>query len=173
MFKYLIMASQFKKVIPGYNNEEHIINFDNYTNTPKSLDDFIYKLKGIKTVGKWDTWSRTYIEVPLEVLFEFGIISNLPLVSYVNFIYNKQFNYCYPGEIFTGDAAWFDEYQELNENEIKSSLSYKKLKEVLENTDKSKTFFDFYNRSKEKWSIVPIHNEDIAEIAAKLNKHLK
>ncbi len=167
------MASEFKKVIKEYNNEEHIINFDNYPKNSKNLDDFIDKLKGIKTAGKWDTWARTYIEVPLEVLFEFGIISNLPLVSYVNFIYNKQYNYCYPGEIFTGDAAWFDEYQDLNKIEIKISPSYKKLKEVLENTDKSKAFVDFYNRSKDKWSVVPIHHKDIAEIAAKLNKHIK
>lgn len=141
------MASEFKKVIKEYNNVKHVINFDNYPKNSKNLDDFIHKLKGIKTVGKLDTGSITCIEVPLEVLFEFGIVSNLPLVSYVNFFNNKQFNICYPGKIFTGDAAWFDEYQDLNEVIIKSSLSYQKLKEALENTDKSKAFVDFYDIS--------------------------
>src|SRR5690606_35905695 len=99
------MASELKKVIEEYNNEEHIINFDGYPSASKDLDNFVENLRGIKTKRKWDAWSRTYIEVPAKVLFEFGIVSNLPLVSYVNFVNNHPYNYCYPGEIFTGDAA--------------------------------------------------------------------
>ena len=119
------------------------------------------------------TWARTYIEVPAEVLFEFGIISNLPIVSYTNYIMNNPKNYSYPGEIFSGDAAWFDFYEIMDSSQILKSSSYKNLKKALENIDKNKSFIDFYNQSKDKWLIIPIINDELAEIATKLNNHIK
>lgn len=88
-------------------------------------------------------------------------------------IMNYDYYYCYPSTIFSGDAAWFDQYQELDEKEIKESFSYQKLKLALENKDCNKSFYDFYDTAKDKWKIVPIHNEAIAKIANDLNKHLK
>lgn len=167
------MIKEPKVVTREIINVKPIINFDNYTKYNIKLDDYIQKLKGIRTTGKGDTWGRIYVEIPSEVLFKFGIISNSPIVSYLNMIMNNEHYYCYPGTIFSGDAAWFDQYQELNEKEIKESYSYQKLKLALENNDCSKSFYDFYDTAKDKWKIVPIHNEEIAKIAYDLNNHLK
>ncbi len=86
---------------------------------------------------------------------------------------NHPYNYCYPGEIFTGDAAWFDEYQEIDSSKIRGTLSYKRLKEALENTSQEKSFTSFYDQTQDKWGIVPVQNKELAEIARHLNKHLK
>lgn len=165
------MTNTKKRVPKDYKKMPNSINTDLYKEKTNNLDLFLDKLVGVQTDDKWSTWGRDYIQIPPEVLLEFGIISNLPLVAYVNYVINESKFYCYPGEIFSGDAAWFDYYKELDATEIKKSESYKKIKNALE--QKEINFFENFNTSKDKWNIVPILNPELAKIASILNKHIK
>lgn len=159
------------EVPKNYKEQVCTINFDAFETTTGNLDDHLKDLKAIVTVGKGDTWGRTYIEISEVVLRVFGIISNLPLVVYVNYIINKPYFYCYSGEIFSGDAAWFDYYNEITSDELINSVGYRKLKEAL--TDKSKPFIDHFNTHSQKWAIVPVENIAKAMMAKDKNNHIK
>jgi len=155
----------------NYQTQECLINFENYKFKTANLDDFIHELKVIETLRKQSTWGRCYIEVPPKVLNEFGIISTLPLVTYVNYVFNKKYFYCYSGEIFSGDAAWFDYYNEVQIDSTIETSSYKHLKNALE--IKEKSFLDHFDYIDEKWREVPVENEYLAEFARNLNTHIK
>lgn len=49
------MINELKEVTREIINVEPIINFDNYTKYSSKLDDYIQKLKGIRTIRKGDT----------------------------------------------------------------------------------------------------------------------
>lgn len=153
---------------------EWIASLDNYNNPnfipSKKLEDFGHLLKYAETNDKWRTWGRTYIEVPIEVLSHFGIVSNLPITFYVNYVNWVPKNYVYGGAIFTGDAAWFDSQNELDTLPV-SSESFRLAKEALENESNS-TFLSYFNRHKQKWNEVPIHHPLLADVASKLSLHI-
>lgn len=155
--------------------ENPIISFDfekSITNKCK-LIDYIDELKFIATQDKWLTWGRTYVEFPIHVLNEFGIRSTHPLTIYFNYVYHKKFILVYVGSIFSGDAAWFDEYVELSSADFpkKSPFNWKQLQDILENHEK-KNFLDYFDSNTEKWNIVRIHNFEAATIAKQHNNHL-
>ncbi len=158
------------EVPKNYKEQACVINFDAFENKTENLDDYLIGLKSISTYRKGDTWGRTYIEVSEVVLCLFGIVSNVPLVVYVNYVMNKPYFYCYAGEIFSGDAAWFDYYSDVSPDELVASGCYRKLKEAL--TDKSKPFINHFNAHSQKWSIVPVENIAKALIAKEKNNHL-
>lgn len=159
------------QVPKNYQNQPCSINFEGFKNKIASLDDFKNELIVVRTAQKWSTWGRTYIEMPPSVLVNFGIVSTLPIVAYINFISGNPYFYCYTGEIFSGDAAWFDYYEVVDTAKIESTLSYNRLKLAIE--DKSKEFIDHFNQQEQKWEIVPIVNEEMADFARNLNKHIK
>jgi len=163
----------WNKVERVNSNENFVLNTDKYHTTTNDLDSFISEFKAIRTKKKWDTWGRTYLEIPPRVLSEFGVLTNAPFVCYVNYVLNKAKFYGYSGEIFVGDAAWFDEYQVIDADDIIKTETYKQIKTALHNTDESMSFQDFFNTAKEKWNIVPITNHELAEYASKLNNHIK
>ncbi len=163
--------NQLLPVPKNYQEQKCFINFDEFKTKTANLDDYLNDLKVIKTDRKGSTWGRCYIEVPPNVLFKFGITCNLPLVAYVNYVYNSPKFYCYEGEIFSGDAAWFDFYTELKSDDFVKNQSYLNLKKALEN--KSKDFTEHFDTHSKKWDIVPISNEILAEIAKKFNNHIK
>ncbi len=171
--------SEILEVISDYKKQECFMNFDKYHELTANLDDFLPELVGISTKQKWSTWGRTYIEVSPEVLSRFGVTSNLPLVGYLNLIYRNSYYFLYPGKIFEGDAGWFDLYEELNENEIRSSASYKAIKSALENQkvdadmSSEESFLSFFNDAEDKWKEVPIQNPELAKWAKLTNSHLK
>lgn len=159
------------QVPKNYDNQPCSINFDNFKSKNANLDDFINELKAVETIQKWSTWGRRYIEIPPSVLINFGILSTLPLVSYVNYVERDPYFYCYTGEIFSGDAAWFDFYKEIENSKINDTQSYIRLKMALE--DKSGNFINHFNEHNQKWTIVPVENEQMAAFARNLNKHIK
>lgn len=159
------------QVPKNYQNQPCSINFEGFKTKIANLDDFKNELKVVRTYQKWSTWGRTYIEIPPSVLLNFGIVSTLPLVAYINFIGGDPYFYCYTGEIFSGDAAWFDYYEVVDTEKIESTLSYYRLKLAIE--DKSKEFIDHFNQQEQKWEIVPIVNEEKADFARNLSKHIK
>ena len=158
------------EVPKNYKEQACIINFDAFETKTENLDDYLIGLKAITTEGKGATWGRTYIEISEVVLWLFGVLSNAPLVVYINYVMNKPYFYCYSGDIFSGDAAWFDYYSEVTSDELIDSADYRKLKEVL--MDKSKPFINHFNAHSQKWTIVPIENISKAFIAQLKNKHL-
>lgn len=159
------------KVPKNYKNETNSINFDNFKNSIANLDDYKNELKVVSTFQKWSTWGRTYVEVPPSVLSNFGIISSTPFVSYINYVYNKPYFYCYTGSVFSGDAAWFDFYEEKDIMELSLLESYRRLKEAIE--DKKGDFINHFNVQQNKWNIVPISNPELAKFARNVNKHIK
>ena len=163
------MATTFQ-VPKEYQNLPYSINFEHFETKTDDLDNFIFELKSISTHRKWSTWGRTYIEISPSVLINFGILSTTSLVVYVNYVFNEPYFYCYPGEIFSGDAAWFDSYQNVDNSDLKDLPAYKRLKKALE--DKSKKFINHFDNNELKWDILPVENEEIAILANKLNKHL-
>lgn len=165
----------WKPVVRNYSFQNHFMNIDNYFEKTDNLDNYLEEIIGISTNDKNSTWGRIYIQIPIKILYRFGVLSNLPIVSYHNNIggINKNYYYCYYGEIFSGDAAWFEEYKEIDMDEIKNSQSYKNIKQALENINPNTSFLDFFDKSKDKWNLVPIQNIELAELADKLNNHLK
>lgn len=159
------------EVPKDYKTHECVINFDNFQSKQSNLDGYMSSLKCIKTDGKGATWGRTYIEIPTNVLSEFGIISTTPIVVYVNYVMNTPYFYCYAGETFSGDAAWFDTYNEVSTNDMIGGEVYRKLKEAI--MDKSKSFISNFNSHSQKWSIVPVIDVEKAIIAQVKNNHLK
>jgi hypothetical protein len=159
------------QVPKNYQNQPCSINFEGFETKIANLDDFKNELKVISTSQKWSTWGRTYIEIPPSVLINFGIVSTTPLVAYINYVYNNPYFYCYTGEVFSGDAAWFDNYEEVESSKITATETYKRLKIALE--DKSKDFINHFNQQEQKWKIVPIANKEMADFARNLNKHIK
>ena len=158
------------QVPKNYSSQECVINFDSFKTKTANLDEFINQMKVIITEDKWSTWGRTYIELSPLILKEFGITSNTPLVAYINYIGGRSHFYCYSGEIFSGDAAWFDSYREVEPSIIKNTESYNRLKKALE--DKSINFLDHFNSQARKWTIVPVHNVELAIIAQARNTHI-
>lgn len=154
--------------------EKWVINFEQYDSPDfsqqKSLTDFLGDIIALKTEPKWDTWSRTYLEIPQEVLINFGIISNLPLTVYLNMVYGKPFYYCYGGSILSGDAAWFDKGDFIKIPQHHGSFI--KANNALINREKL-SFLDYFDQHDAKWHMVPVENEKLAEIARNFNKHLK
>lgn len=158
------------EVPKNYKEQTCVINFDDFKSKTENLDNYLIGLKCVTTVDKGATWGRTYIEVSEVVLCQFGIVSNVPLVVYVNYVMNKPYFYCYSGEIFSGDAAWFDYYGDVASDEMVTSNCYKRLKDAL--TDKSKPFIEHFNAHSQKWEVVPIENIAKAMIAVDKNNHL-
>lgn len=162
-----------QKVIADYRDLNVNINFSDYFTKTRNLDDFIDEIKGIRTSGKWSTWGREYVEIPPQVLEHFGVNCNHPLVSYRNYVYFNPYDYVYAGEIFQGDAAWFDYYTDLSKQAILNSPSYKTIKKALENSNSEKEFLDFFHTRKAKWNTVPVWNEELAKIAIEKDTSLK
>lgn len=160
-------------VVRTYAKTDFVFNVDNYHLSSDNLDDYILQIKAIETKRLGKTWGRSYIEIPIDILLKFGILTNAPFVCYVNYVDNQLKVYGYPGEIFNGDAAWFEEYRILESEKILINESYKRIKEALENTSQKKSFQDFFDTAKDKWKIVPITNHDLAVIANQLNNHIK
>ena len=156
--------------------ENPILAFDleKSINNQRKLIEYIDEIKIIATKAKWSTWGRTYFEFPIHVLEVFGIQSNNPLTVYFNYVYNKKFIFIYAGSIFSGDAAWFDEYVELSSSYIleKESFKWIHLENIFENHEQ-KNFIKYFDSNFEKWEIVPVQNLDAAAIATKKNNHLK
>ena len=139
----------------------------------RKLVEFIDEIKIIRTINKWSTWGRIYFEIPMHVLEVFGIHSNNTLTLYINFVYNVHFTFAYAGEIFSGDAAWFDEYYEVPKEELfkDEKYSWNYFASILEN-DQQMEFKKYFNSTFEKWNTVPIQNFEAAIIAQQNNKHL-
>jgi hypothetical protein len=169
------MQSEIKEVVRIYQTTEHLINFDNWSKNcnQHKLIDYLSEIKAIKTKDKSPTWGRYYLEIPMHVLEKFGIISNQPLVFYLNCIYGSNYFFAYSGEIFTGDAAWFDEYIELTQEMIINCGAFKRTEEILENKLNSEDFSSYLKQAKDKWKIVPIKNLELSIYADKMNSHIK
>jgi hypothetical protein len=145
------------------------------TDDDLTLFDFLPELRVIQTHKKWGTWGRMYIQVPSNVLEKFGVITTSPITFYVNYVYFKAMNFMYMGSIFSGDAAWFDTYHELDVTNpidvkiIKDSASFKMAYDAMnELTHRSNegegdarvtlTFLDWIDDPMNKWSVVPVNN---------------
>jgi hypothetical protein len=167
------MASALKKVVRIHESKDCEINHDNFGSTTYNLEDFVDHLVGVETEDKWRTWGREYIEVPVKILRKFGVESSKPLTFYVNYVYCNPKNYVYSGSIFSGNAAWFDEYRDLSVNGILRSESFELAKNALENSDSKSSFLEYFNSLQEKWLEVPIHNPHKASIAKRMSTSLK
>lgn len=144
--------------------------YNTENNKGKSLMNFITEIRVIQTLKKWDTWARTYVEVPPHVLAHFGIIASSPITFYLNFVYSKPLKFMYMGSIFSGDAAWFDEYIELDPRikedltTIENSGSFKIAESALIyqaqycEMETTNTFLDWIHDPQHKWSVVPVNN---------------
>lgn len=165
------------QVPKNYSSQECVINFDGFKTKTANLDEFINQLIVVKTEQKWRTWGRSYIEISPNILNHFGIVSNIPLTVYLNYVYNHYTNkidtyfYCYTGKIFSGDAAWFESYSEVQSHEISKLNVFEYLKNALEN--KSKSFLDYFDCHAQKWTVTPVENIEASIIAQAMNSHIK
>jgi hypothetical protein len=148
-----------------------------YGNTHKKLADFVDEIRVISTIQKWDTWGRTYVEVPAHVLKHFGIETDSPITFYFNYVYCSPCYLLYTGNIFSKDAAWFDYYFEIDSTEKKlNSNSWKLAERAIEKGENVKKIFvenelgekvlvndqdfftNYFHHSHTKWKVVPVNN---------------